>query len=64
MSYHHPAEFGGHRHCDSGDMRIVICQAISQDHMIKGSFDFMLCAGAHQGRLPPSQICVAIYVAL
>ena len=64
MSYHHPAEFGCHRHCDSGDMRIVICQAISQDHVIKGSFDFMLSAGAHQGRLPPSQICVAIYVAL
>ena len=43
---------------------ILACHVILQDHVIKGSFDFMLCAGAHQGRLPPSQICVAIYVAL
>ena len=23
MEIHHPAKFGGHRHCDSGDMNIL-----------------------------------------
>ena len=37
---HHPATFGGHRHCGSGEM-LLIWDLISKDHMIEGFFDFM-----------------------
>ena len=32
--------FDGHRHFNSGDMTFV-CHVISQDHKIKGSYDFI-----------------------
>ena len=35
-----PAKFGDHRHSDSGDIMVLICHIISQDHLIKGSWDF------------------------
>ena len=39
MVCHHPAKFGGHRHCGSGDM--LICHISSRDHVFKESCDFM-----------------------
>ena len=41
MVSHHPTKFHGHRHCGSGDKMVLVCHVISQDHVIKGSFDFM-----------------------
>ena len=35
MTCHQHAKFGGHRHCGSGDIMVLVCQVISQDHMIK-----------------------------
>ena len=32
--YHLP-KFGGHRHCGSEDVLILVCHVISQDHVIK-----------------------------
>ena len=32
---YHPAKFGGHRHTDSGDTVVLVCQVISQDNVIK-----------------------------
>ena len=40
MDSHQHTKFGGHRHCGSGDMMILICQVISQDLVIKGTYDF------------------------
>ena len=37
---HHPAKFGGHRHCDHGDM-ILICHVISQNHVIKDQYNYV-----------------------
>ena len=37
---HHLTKFGGHRHCGSGDI-VLFCHAISQDHGIKQSYDFI-----------------------
>ena len=34
------AKFGDHRHSDSGDIMILISHIISQDHLIKGPYDF------------------------
>ena len=34
-------KFGGHRHCASEDIMILVCHMILQDHVIKGSCDFI-----------------------
>ena len=34
---HHPAKFGGHWYCGSGDIKILVCHVILQDHMKKGA---------------------------
>ena len=41
MVYHHSAKFGSHRCCNSRDIMFLVCHLISQDHMIKGSSDFI-----------------------
>ena len=38
---YHPVKFRGHRHPDSRDIVALLCQVISQDHVIKGSCDFV-----------------------
>ena len=38
---HDPAKFGGDKHCGRGDIMILICHVISQDHVTLGSCDFM-----------------------
>ena len=38
---YHPAKFDSHRYCSSGDMMILVCHVILQDHVIKGACDFM-----------------------
>ena len=35
MLYYHSGKFNGHRHCGSGDVMVLDCQLILQDHMIK-----------------------------
>ena len=40
MSYH-PARFGGHSHSGCGVKMNLVCHAILQDHVIKGSYDFI-----------------------
>ena len=32
---YHPAKFGGHKHCGSEDVVVLVCHVISQDHVIK-----------------------------
>ena len=41
MVSHQPAESGGERHGDSEYIKYLGYYVISQDHMIKGSYDFM-----------------------
>ena len=38
---HNPTNFGGYRLFGSGDTMSLVGQVISQDHVIKGSYDFM-----------------------
>ena len=55
MVSYHSTKFGGHRHCSSEDIKVLVCQVISQDHLIKGSFDFM--GKSHsQVKLPSCQV--------
>ena len=41
MKSHQLEHFGSHRHCGSGDIMILSCHVISQDHVIEGSYNFM-----------------------
>ena len=41
MAVHHYAKTGSHRHLDSGDIAVLFSHVISEDHVIKGSCDFM-----------------------
>ena len=41
MGHHYTAEFGGFRKCGSGDNTFLFCHVISQNHVIKKSFNFM-----------------------
>ena len=36
----HPSKFGGHGHYGSGDVIVLVCHVILQDHSIKRSCDF------------------------
>ena len=36
-----PVNFGGHRHCCSGNTMVLVRHAILQDNVIKGSCEFM-----------------------
>ena len=38
---YHLVKFGGHRYCDSEGKNVLVCDVISYDHVIKGSFDFI-----------------------
>ena len=32
---YYPAKFGGHRHCGSEDVMILVCHVVLEDHAIK-----------------------------
>ena len=36
-----PPKFGGLRHCDIGDIMLLVCHVILQYHETKGPFDFI-----------------------
>ena len=38
---HHTAKFGGHKHCGSEDIKVLVCHVISKYHVIEVSCDFM-----------------------
>ena len=38
---HNPVKFGVHGHGCSGDIIVLVCLVISQDHVIKGLCGFM-----------------------
>ena len=38
---YHPPNFGDHSHCGSGTIIILVCHVISQNHVIKGSSEFL-----------------------
>ena len=52
---HHLAKFIDDTHCGSGDVMVLVCPVISQDHVIKGSVT--LWVGVHQDKLPFFQVC-------
>ena len=37
----HPTMFGGHKNCGNASIMVLVCHLSSQDHVTKGSCDFM-----------------------
>ena len=58
--YNHPATFGEHSHCDSGDLTYLICHVTLQDYVIKGSCDFMEGSSTFYGTTLPSLVATRI----
>ena len=48
MTSHQLAKFVGHRHCGSGNIMILGCHVILQDHVMKSQVT--LWPEAHQGK--------------
>ena len=38
---YHPAKFGDHRYSTGSNILVLVFHMILQDHMIKGSYDFI-----------------------
>ena len=59
---HDPTKFGGHRHCSSGEIIVLVCHVILQGDVIKVSFDFI--GRDHQSELtpPPRLVTIATLV--
>ena len=53
MANHQLAKFGSRRYCGSGDIMILGCHMISQDHVIEESCYFM--GRSYQDKPPSSQ---------
>ena len=50
----HLNKLGGHRNCRSGDIIVLVCHVISQDHVIEGHM--ISCVGAPHGKSRPCQV--------
>ena len=49
---HFPARFGGHTHCGSEDIMVLVCHVILKENVLKGSCDFMGVSCDFMGRRP------------
>ena len=64
MVCHHPTKFGDHRYCPIRDM-FLVCQVVSQYHMIKASCDYLwepLKVGHHPAKFGGHRQCVGGYI--
>ena len=59
---YHPEKFNSQRHCVSGDIIFLIYQVILQDHIIKGSSDFMARSLLRELIRLPSLLAIDIVV--
>ena len=58
---HHSTKFGSYRHFGSGDIVILVCQVISEDHVIEGSCDFMSRSPSTKFTILPSLVDIKHY---
>ena len=62
MASHQFAKFGGYRHCDSENIMILGYHVISQDHIIKGSCDFIGRNPSRYVMILPSLVAIGTVV--
>ena len=54
----HPVKFSDCSHSNSDDVLVLVCHVISQDHVIKGSCDFMERSSWSELTIPPSLLAI------
>ena len=59
---HHPTKFVGHRHCDSGDIMVLVSHVISQDHVTKWLCDVIGMSQTRQITMVQSLLTIATLV--
>ena len=62
MVSHIDAKFGGHRHCGSRDITVLVCCIISQDHVIKKYTNVMGRSTLRLATIPPSLVNIETVV--
>ena len=62
MVTHHFTNFNGQRCCGSRNKTYLICQVTLQDHLIKGSSDFMERSSSMTVRTVPALVAIGIVV--
>ena len=58
MARQHTAKFGCHWYGGSGDIMLLVCQMISQDHLTKVLYD--LIGKSSQGKSSPFQVMTSL----
>ena len=61
MSYY-PAKFGCHRDCGSGDLMVLDCHVVLQDHVTKRSSNFIDGSHLRQVTILPSLVSISTVV--
>ena len=56
--FYYPTKFSCHRHCDSGDIIVLVCHVISKNHVIKRLGDFLDRRPSKQVTIPPSLVAL------
>ena len=59
---YYPVHFYGHRHSERGDIVVLICQMISQNPVIKMSYDFMDRIQSREATILPCLVTVITVV--
>ena len=62
IACNHPARFGSHRNCSSGDKMFLIYSVTSCDHMFKGMCDLMGWIFLKQVTISPSLVAIDLVV--
>ena len=59
---HHPTTFHGHKRCGSGEVMVLACHVISQDHIIRRSCDFIASNLSRWATILPGLVVIATLV--
>ena len=59
---HDLAMFNGHKHCGSGDVMILVCSQILQDHVTKGLGNFVGIKPSKLFTILPSSVAIGTEV--
>ena len=54
----HPAKFCGHRHCGSGDIMVLFCHVVLQEHVTKGPSSNMARSPSKLVTILPSLVAI------
>ena len=63
MVNNHPGKSGGHRHCDSGDLMVLVCQVTSQHQVTQEPCNSLGQSALRQVNTLPRLVAIGTVVA-